>query len=94
MNVIKGTNGVTVNYFDVSGCKNLPCIFPKNTNVSLKLNFTSSKKFIDYIFIKMRNYFKNVYFSIDSSIKTLKNLLFGTIAGGIFILSNFYYIKT
>ena len=46
LNVIKGTNGVTVNYFDVSGCKNLPCILTKNTNVSLKLNFTSSRKFI------------------------------------------------
>ena len=40
-----GTKGVTVNTFDVSGCKNFPCVFPKNTNVSLVLNFTSSKQF-------------------------------------------------
>lgn len=39
---ISGSKGVTVNLFDISDCSTFPCIFHKNSTITLKLNFTTS----------------------------------------------------
>lgn len=70
-----GSTGTDIT-LNVANCSKAPCIFVKNTNASITIEFTSSRLNLSYL----KEIFNNCLYKGSES-KTLRNLVFGIIAG-------------